>query len=83
MLNTALQDKLTSIEQYNSFLVSLPYSGYEKIADILTEILQEEHAHIGKLQVALEMVDPKAKLRVQGEAQALLNANKENITIMT
>lgn len=70
LLNTAIQNELKTVEEYNTLAINARAEGYEDIARKIDEINTEENVHIGELQELLKTLSPNA--------QAIDTADTEN-----
>lgn len=81
MLNADIIDEFEAIDFYNSHIVTLKdlisqeqdeniIDLYEKIIEILTDIVNEENIHVGQLQKALSLVSPSALFIKDGDMEA-------------
>lgn len=81
MLNADIIDEFEAIDFYNSHIVTLKdlisqeqdeniIDLYEKIIEILTDIVNEENIHVGQLQKALSLVSPSALFIKDGDIEA-------------
>lgn len=81
MLNADIIDEFEAIDSYNSHIITLKdlisfeqdetnIEKYNKIIEILTDIVNEENIHVGQLQKALSLVSPNAELINDGALEA-------------
>lgn len=84
LLNSSIIDEFTTIDNYNSQIMTIKMlledevldldeetiEAYQDIITILTDIVDEEHIHIGQLQKALELVSPSSSFIKDGELEA-------------
>lgn len=61
MLNTAIQEELKTIDNYNSIAVTAKDCDAEYMIDVINDINTEENKHVGQLQQLLQMISPNAE----------------------
>lgn len=70
LINKLIVDEWEAIQGYNDAIVSLQEEhADEDILAIFTDIVNEEHVHVGQLQKALEKVAPDAAKIKEGEKE--------------
>lgn len=61
LLMHSIKDIYSMIESYNSLSIAFTDLGEEEMAQTVSEIVSEEHKHIGMLQELLKKVSPNAQ----------------------
>ena len=73
LINTAIQNELETVSEYNTLALNARSEGFEDIAKVIEEINTEENRHIGQLQELLKIVSPNATAiddgKLEGEEQ--------------
>lgn len=73
LINTAMQNELETVNEYNTLALNARSEGFEDIANVIDEINTEENKHIGQLQELLKTISPNAEAievgKVEGEQQ--------------
>jgi rubrerythrin len=73
LINTAMQNELETVNEYNTLALNARSEGFEDIANVIDEINTEENKHIGQLQELLKTISPNAQAievgTVEGEQQ--------------
>lgn len=79
VINKLIIDEWEAIQGYNDAIVNAELEGYSNIANVLTEIANEENIHVGQLQKALETISPQTDSIKKGEdeAEKQLDASEE------
>ena len=70
VINKLIIDEWEAIQGYNDAIVNAEMEGYSNIANVLTEIANEENMHVGQLQKALETISPQTDSIKKGEDEA-------------
>lgn len=80
LLNQLIIDEWEAIDGYNNAIAtlsSLSTTSAEPIIKVITDIVNEEHIHVGQLQKALELVAPNAVSIGNGEQEATEQIDSE------
>lgn len=80
LLNSLIIDEWEAIDGYNNAVATistLSIPSAEAIIKVITDIVNEEHIHVGQLQKALELVAPNAISIADGEQEATRQIDSE------
>ena len=87
LINTAMQNELETVNEYNTLALNARSEGFEDIANVIDEINTEENKHIGQLQELLKTISPNAEAievgKAEGEQQIDENIETVNKSIKT
>ena len=64
LVNDLIKSELDAVNDYNSAIVTFETEGKSEFTDVIRDIINEEHTHIGQLQAILAVLQPSAEVKI-------------------
>ena len=78
MLITAVNDEWKTIQFYNTLVSALDQAGQQDMIDVINDITNEEHKHVGQLQECLKRLSPNTFSIEKGEEEGAEQLDEED-----